>query len=74
MSDKKFWKIMDRYEVNGIIPKDNYDLLIHDVCKENDYDYDESIADMQLCRFKGDKIPAYIPKHVKMLCDYANAA
>ena len=53
MTDKKFWNLVDHYEENGAVTKNEINDLICDIFYENNNDLDESLADLTLFNYDG---------------------
>ena len=59
MTDEQFWDIADTYEAEDregqpYVPAKDIKKLVRSIYEANNYDYDESLADLSLFEFKVD--------------------
>ena len=71
MDDEKFWKIADKYELEGddgqpYIPRKNWTKAAKAVAVENNYDYNESYADIKL--LFNYTVPKEVQEFLEILC------
>lgn len=76
MTDDAFWSIADDYEQlnkddQSYVPKNQAAALARDIAAANDYDYDETVADLNLFRWGknlDDEVPSAAMKLAEKLC------
>ena len=76
MSDEAFWNIADNYEeINeddqSYVPKSQAAELVKDIAAANNYDYDETIADLNLFRWGKEldyEVPSVAMELAEKLC------